>query len=229
MGSAPAPNPTWVPVTDPAHISRLNQAEASIRGILASRNCQNYFRNNCTNAAGAGALQQAFDNALVYHRPVDDNEFGSSINGTSNIAYNRRSFRIGQSMMASTLLHEMFHTCDPTIDPSDELSAENAVEACRLHTPWIDSCNPRRGGAGTPVTIVGWGFGPKQQSVDEVRIAGMSAVVTSWNFLPDNSSRVRVVAEVPASSGGGAGAGAGTEIVVINNGVSSNAVPFTIT
>ena len=228
LGGAPAPA-GWTVVTDPDHVARVAQAEASIRGVLASRNCQNYFGGTCTNGAGPTALQQAFNNATVYHRAVDDNEFGASINGTSNIAYNLRSFRIGKNMMASTLLHEMFHTCDPTLDANDELDAENAVEACRMHTPWIDTVNPRSGGAGTRVTIVGWGFGARQQAVDEVRIGGMAATIASWVFLTDNTSRVRIVAEVPASSGAGAGAGAGSDLVVINNGVSSNAIPFTIT
>jgi len=229
LGAAPAPNPTWVPVTDPAHVARVGQAQASIAGVLASRNCRNYFSSTCTNAAAANALAQAYDNAIVYHRPVDDNEFGSSITGTSNISYNLRSFRIGRAMMASTLLHEMFHTCDPTVDARDELDAENAVEACRMHTPWIDTVSPRRGGAGTRVTIVGWGFGATRGPADEVQIAGMAAPVISWDFLPDNTSRVRIVVENPAGSGAGAGAGAGSDVVVVNNGVRSNAVPFTLT
>ncbi|MGH3764775.1 MAG: eCIS core domain-containing protein [Pseudonocardiaceae bacterium] len=229
LGAAPAP-PAWDVVTNPAHIARVKQAEAVIRGVLTSPNCQNYFRGKCTKFVGANALQQAFDSAMIYHRPDDDNVFGESDYDTSDIAYNRRSFRIGHFMMASTLLHELFHTCKPTPRGVErELAAENAVEACRLYTPWIDSINPRSGGYGTRVTIVGWGFGPTQQSVDEVRIAGMGAAIVSWDFLPDNSSRVRIVAEVPGSSGGGAGAGASSDIVVINNGVPSNAVPFRVT
>jgi hypothetical protein len=153
--------------------------------------------------------------------PVDDNVFGARQRPGADIAFNLRAFRIGRFMMASTLLHEMFHTCDPTVDQNTrELNSENAVEACRLHTPWIDEVTPRRAASGTQVTIRGWGFGPIRNAVDEVRLGGIAATIVSWGFMTDTSSRVEIVIEVPA----GAGAGG---IVVINNGVASNTAVFT--
>jgi Domain of unknown function (DUF4157)/IPT/TIG domain len=221
VGAAPVPVAGWSVITDPEHLRRLGQAETIVRGVLTSRNCRNFFRDNCTNGDGINALQNAFDNAQVYFRPEDDNVFGIQSGTSHNIAYNQRSFRIGRFMMASTLLHEMFHTCDPTMDATDELEAENAVEACRLHTPWIDNINTSRGAVGSNVTITGWGFGATPGPTDSVRIGGVAAPVTSWAFLPDNSSRVRIVAEVPAGAGMGG-------VVVINNGVESNVAAFTV-
>ncbi len=220
VGTAPAPA-GWDVVTDPNHLRRLAQAEQIVRGVLASRNCQNYFRDNCTNGAGARALQQAFDNARVYLNPVDNNVFGEQSGTSPNIAFNLRAFRIGRFMMASTLLHEMFHTCDPTFDAQDELDAENAVETCRLHTPWIDVVSPRSAAVGSRITIRGWGFGPTQGSTDEVRIGGISATVVSWTFMTDNSSRVEIVAEVPAGV-------SGSGVTIVNNGVVSNFARFTV-
>ncbi|MGA1870187.1 MAG: IPT/TIG domain-containing protein [bacterium] len=208
-------------MTDPEHLRRLNQAETIVRNVVGNRNCRNYFRDNCTNGAGANALQQAFNNARIYHMPTDDNVFGAQSGTSPNIAFNLRAFRIGPNMMASTLLHEMFHTCDPNFDALDELDAENAVETCRLHTPWIDTVSPRSGAVGSRVTIRGWGFGPTRGPSDEVRIGGVTAPIVSWVFMTDNSSRVEIVAEVPA----GASAGG---VVVINNRVTSNTSRFAV-
>lgn len=218
LGAAPAPL-DWEVVTDPVHLRRLRQAEDIVRGVLTSRRCQNFFASGCRNG-NANSLQDSFDAANVYLRPFDDNIFGERT-GT-NIAFNLRAFRIGRFMMASTLLHEIFHTCDPTaVQNTRELNSENAVEACRLHTPWIDTATPRRGAPGTRVTILGWGFGPVQGPADEVLIGNVTAPVVSWDFTTDSSSRVQIVVEVPA----GAGAGG---LVVINNRVASNNVPFTV-
>ncbi|MGD8594270.1 MAG: IPT/TIG domain-containing protein, partial [Gammaproteobacteria bacterium] len=210
VGPAPAPA-GWAVVTDPAQLRRLNQAESIVRSVLPSRRCQTYFSSRC---GAPNALRDAFDNSNVYVRPLDDNVFGARTGG--NIAFNLRAFRIGRFMMASTLLHEMFHTCDPTPRATQnlrELNSENAVETCRLHTPWIDEVSPRRAAAGTRVTIRGWGFGPVRSAVDEVRIGGVPAPIVSWSFMTDASSRVEIVVEVPA----GAAAGG---ITVINNRVA---------
>jgi hypothetical protein len=127
-------------------------------------------------------------------------------------------------MMASTLFHEMFHTCDPTPTATQnlrELNAENAVETCRIYTPWIDEVFPRSAAVGSRITIRGWNFGPTQSGADEVRIGGISAPIVSWTFTTDNSSRVEIVAEVPSGAGIGG-------VTVINNGVASNNARFTV-
>ncbi|GAB3255292.1 eCIS core domain-containing protein [Chitinimonas naiadis] len=224
VGPAPAPH-GWNVITDAEHLRRLGQAEAIVRGVIGSRNCRSFFEDNCTNGQGANALQDAFDNANVYLRPGDDNVFGEGEFGGHNIAFNERAFRIGRFMMASSLLHEMFHNCDTTgagTGRAAELGAENSVEACRLHTPWIDTVSPRTGTGGDQVTIRGWGFGPVQGGSDGVTIGGVNATIVSWAFMAGTSSRVEIVAEVPA----GAGAGG---VVVTNNGVRSNAARFTAT
>lgn len=223
LGPAPAPY-GWQRVTDAKQQTRLDEAEDIVRGVVGSRNCQNYFRNNCSNAGGANTLRNAFNSARVYLRPVDDNIFGEGEFGGNRIAFNLRAYRIGRYMMASTLLHEMFHNCDPTgagTGNPAELDAENAVETCRLHTPWIDTVTPRSGAAGTRVTIRGWGFGPTQGGSDRVRIGGVNATVVSWTFMAGTSSGVEIVAEVPAGAASG-------DLVVVNNNVSSNAATFRV-
>ncbi|MCB1124985.1 MAG: DUF4157 domain-containing protein [Verrucomicrobiae bacterium] len=222
IGAAPAPA-GFALLTDPQHRRRVDQAEGIVRGLLNSRNCRNYFRDHCTDGSGANALRNAFDNARVYLLPHDDNVFGSSINGTHDIAVNLRRIRIGRYAIAHTLTHEMFHTCDPVIDPNDEIAAENANEVCRLYAPWITAVSPGRGGTGTRVTITGIGFGGGQGPADSVRIGGINARVVSWAFTGTaGSSAVRIVVEVPAGAGRGG-------VVVINNNVPSSAAPFTVT
>jgi hypothetical protein len=219
IGAAPAPT-DWEVVSDPEQLRRVGQAENIVRGVLGSRNCQNFFDTGC---GGTNALRNAFDNANVFLRPQDDNVFGER--SGNNIAFNLRAFRIGRFMLASTLLHEMFHTCDPTARADQnqrELNSENAVEACRIHTPWIDTISPRRAAAGTDVTILGWNFGPTQSSADSVQIGGVNASIVSWEFTTDTSSRVRIVATVPAGVTSGS-------VVVINNGVRSNVATIRVT
>lgn len=216
-GAAPAPVASWRTVPD-AQEARLQDAEDIVSGLLRSARCVNFFRDNCTN--GADALRNAFDNVRIYHMPADDNTFGEQSGTSNNIAYNMRAFRLGRFFMASTLLHEMFHTCDPVFDARDELDAETAVETCRLHTPFLSSVSPTSGAVGTRVTIIGWGFGPTQGRADRVLLNGVNATVVSWTFQNDSSTHV--VIEVPAGAGSG-------NLVVINNNVRSNPHHFTVT
>lgn len=223
VGAAPAPA-GWDVVTDPAHLRRLNDAEDIVRSVLTRRRCQNFFRDRCEAGFGADPLDRVFNDTEVYLIPNDDNVFGESDPAAMQMAFNLRAFRIGSWFMASTLLHEMMHCCTPA-SPSgraDELRAENAVEACRLYTPWINTVSPRAGGVGSRVTIQGWNFGPTQGSADAVRIGGVNATIVSWTFDAGTASSVTIVAEVPA----GAGAGG---VVVINNTVQSNVGRFTVT
>ncbi len=223
VGATPAPH-GWSVVTDADQLARLDQAETIVEGVVNNRNCRNFFRDNCT-TAGGGNLRNTFDTANIYLRNADDNVFGEGEVGGHNIAFNLRAYRIGRYMMASTLLHEMFHNCDPAgagTGGAAELDAENTVEACRLHTPWIDTISPRRATEGTRVTLRGWGFGPVRGSGDRVEIGGVAASVVSWEFMAGTTSRVEIVVEVPAGAGGG-------DVVVINNGVRSNTARLTVT
>jgi hypothetical protein len=224
VGPAPAPH-GWSEVTDADHLRRLTEAEAIVEQVVNNRRCQTFFTDNCTNGGGATVLRDTFDNANVYLRPVDDNVFGEGEFGGNNIAFNLRAFRIGRFMMASSLLHEMFHNCDATgagTGRAAELNAENAVERCRLHTPWIDTVRPRTAAVGAQVTIRGWNFGPQQGASDSVEIGGVAANVIRWEFMAGTSSRVEIVAEVPAGAGSGG-------LVVINNAVRSNRARLTVT
>jgi hypothetical protein len=223
VGAAPAPA-GWEVVTDPAHLRRLNEAEDIVRALLTRRRCQNFFRDNCEPGFGADPLDAVFDNTDVYLIPNDDNLFGESDRAAMQMAFNLRAFRIGKWFMASTLLHEMMHCCTPAsaIDRAGELRSENAVETCRLYTPWVNTVSPRAGSVGSRVTIRGWNLGPTRGPADAVRIGGVNASIISWTFDAGTVSTVTIVAEVPA----GAGAGG---VVVVNNTVESNVGRFTVT
>jgi hypothetical protein len=224
VGPAPAPH-GWDEVTDADHLRRLAEAEVIVEQVVNNRRCQTFFTDNCTNGGGATVLRDTFDNANVYLRPFDDNVFGEGEFGGNNLAFNLRAFRIGRFMMASSLLHEMFHNCDATgagTGRAAELNAENAVERCRLHTPWIDTVAPRTATVGAQVTIRGWNFGPQQGTSDAVEIGGVTANVIRWEFMAGTSSRVEIVAEVPAGAASGG-------LVVINNAVRSNRARLTVT
>jgi len=223
VGAAPAPA-GWEVVTDPAHLRRLNEAEDIVRSVLTRRQCQNFFRDNCEAGFGADPLNTIFNGTQVYLMPSDDNTFGESDRAARQMAFNLRAFRIGKWFLASTLLHELMHCCTPAsaVDRAGELRSENAVETCRLYTPWIDTVSPRAGAEGSRVTIQGWNFGPTRSAADAVRIGGVNASIISWTFDAGTASTVTIVAEVPA----GAGAGG---IVVVNNTVESNVGRFTVT
>lgn len=222
LGTAPAPAGLSV-VTDAEQRRRLDQAEGIVRTVVASTRCRNYFTDNCTNGAGANALQQAFNNARIYLLPQDDTNYGLQPDPNQpDIAFNLRAFRIGRYMMASTLLHEMFHTCDPTtVGQAAEQLAEDSLERCRAYTPWIESVTPGRVAAGGQITVRGVGLGSTRNAGDEVRLNGRALAVTSWAFAGDGSSAVEIVATVPA------GATSGT-LVVVNNGVRSNTASLTV-
>jgi hypothetical protein len=226
IGAAPVPEANWSLVPqDPRgedHTARLNAAENLVRRVLASRRCVNFFRNNCGLGEGDAALQNAFDQARIYFMDSDDTTYGEQSGTSRNIAYNRRAFRIGRFFMASSLLHEMFHTCDPNFDAQDEIDAETAVERCRLYTPFIEDVTPTSGAAGDRVTISGGNFGGAQGSADSVLFDGVPATIISWGFTgAAGSSEVQIVCEVPAGAATG-------PLVVVNNNVRSNARRFRI-
>ena len=227
IGAAPTPRAHWSLVPqDPDtedHRARLAGAEAIVRRVLASARCRNFFRNNCGLGEGADALRNAFNQAQIYFLDVDDDAFGATAGVTRNIAYNRRAFRIGRFFMASTLLHEMFHTCDPNFDARDEIDAETAVETCRLYTPFITDLSPTSGAVGDRVTISGSNFGGAQGPADSVQLGGVAATVVSWGFTgAAGSSTVQIVIEVPAGAVTG-------DLVIVNNNVRSNARRFVVT
>ncbi|MEL6773176.1 MAG: DUF4157 domain-containing protein [Pseudomonadota bacterium] len=227
VGAAPVPFSDWSLVpNDPSvedHTGRLAAARTIVNGVVSSRGCVNYFRDHCGRGEGASALSNAFSQAQVYFRDVDDNTYGEAGPGSRNIAYNRRAYRIGARFLAGSLLHEMLHTCNPIGDPAlEEQAAEGALDACRLYTPFIELLSRTRGSVGDVVEISGVGFGAAQGSADRVEIGGVEAEVLSWRFgsVP-GASFVVIRARIPAGAKTG-------HLVVINNNVPSNRRRFTI-
>lgn len=226
IGAGPVPRADWSVVPqDPAgedHRSRLGAAENIVRGVLASRRCVNFFRDNCGLGEGGAALQNAFNQAQVYFIDRDSNLLGEQAGTSRNIAYGRRAFRIGRFLMAGTLLHEMFHTCDPTFDARDEIDADTAVETCRLYVPFILSLSTTSGSVGDRVTITGIHFGGQSPSV-QVLFGGVPANVISRSFVtsPRLSDVQTIVSEVPAGATTG-------DLEVVNHQVRSNGRRFTV-
>jgi hypothetical protein len=90
--------------------------------------------------------------------------------------------------------------------------ASNSV-SFTINTAAIDSISPNNGLAGTQVTITGTGFGATQGN-GNVWLGTLPAIVSSW-------SDGEIIATVAAGAATG-------NAVVLQNGVMTNAVPFTI-
>ncbi|WP_340105895.1 eCIS core domain-containing protein [Rhodohalobacter sp. 8-1] len=222
LGAAAPAAANWQVVPN-SHQDRVNAALDLVGTVVNNRRCQTYFEDNCTDGRGANSLQHAYDNAVVFNLNTNDSTYGSSLNNTNDIAYNNTAYNTGRWFLASTLLHEMFHTCDPAIDAQDEIDAENAVEACRLYTPILSSVSPAIASVGDTVTLRGISFGASQGNNDKVYFNNLDAgAATSWGYAgAAGSSQGQIDIKVPA------GATSGT-IKVVNNGIASNEKPFTV-
>jgi len=224
FGTSPPSGKIEVPK---AHRPRVRAAMAILDGLAGDRRCKEFFKDNCTAGLGDTELATALSDVEIYEDPTESEQFGESDTRTAGadprkIAYNLTAFRIGRWMVASTLLHEMFHTCILGTIPDEEITAETAVEVCRLFTPFILEVSPKSGPVGTLVTIRGFEFGPSQKSVDRVTFNGVDAGTADAWVLSNADAMVRIQIRVPAGATSG-------PIVVENNGIPSNKVSFTVT
>ena len=211
IGAAPAPAlPGWTTVPDGTagedHRPLLAQAEAIVDGVSKEPPCKNFFRDQCLGGTDA-TLKTVFDNARVYHRSTTDGRAGSTQDGTSNLSYNLRAYAQGRFLLAATLLHELYHVCDPNAPANQaEITAENAVERCRIYTPLITVIEPPAAleagpgvAVGATVGIGGSGFGTVQAPGDRVTVAGVDAPIVSWGISrePGDATNV-IVIRLPA-------------------------------
>jgi hypothetical protein len=219
-GAAPAPS-DWEVVPN-EHIPRVEAAMDIISDLVHnSDRCNQYFEDNCSDGSGDLALINAFNDVNIYFKDIGGTLYGESINGTRDIAYTRTTYRIGKYLIASTLMHEMFHTCDPVLDSTDEPAAEDAAQTCRLYTPFINSITPTSAPPGSMVTIDGAGFGSSQGPADRVEFNGVDAGRANlWEYTFPTLGRIQVRVPATATSG---------SVVVFNNRVRSNAFLFTVT
>lgn len=222
LGAAAPAAANWRVVPN-NHQDRVNAALNLVGTVVNNQRCQTYFEDNCTDGRAANSLQHAYDNAVVFNLNTNDSTYGSSLNNSNDIAYNNTAYNTGRWFLASTLLHEMFHTCDPAIDAQDEIDAENAVEACRLYTPILSSVSPASASVGDMVTLQGISFGASQGSNDKVYFNNLDAgAATSWGYAgAAGSSQGQIQITVPAGATSGV-------IKVVNNGIASNEKPFTV-
>ena len=223
IGPAPAPAIFQPVPQDPKgedHRARLAEAEKLVAAAVKSPRCTNYFSGKCSSGEGDAALKNAFEQARIYYLGDDKDNLGMQDGNSRNIAYSAETYRVGRFFLASTLLHEMFHTCDPSRDASDEIDAENALEQCGLFTPYIMLITPDKAKAGDEIAIEGVGIGSAQGKGDRVTVGGQIAAIKSWGYEDDTGiATVRVT--VPAGTKSG-------DVVVINNNVRSNASSITI-
>jgi hypothetical protein len=188
---------------------------------LKAKRCRDYFEEKCKDGA-ADSAQKAFDRAIVYYAP-DAVEFGLS-KEPNIVAYNKLAFKIGRWEIASTLLHELFHTCDPDKDAMDEIVAEGATEMCGFYTPWLVEASPDEPFVGDPVTVRGMAIGQKQDANHYLQIGRVKITdYDEWQQGTGPRSDIVVKFKVPETMIRPGGGEKNFDIVAVNHGVRSNA------
>lgn len=200
------------------HYREVNRALALVQRAIRGEKCRNYFRDKCTNGT-LDSAQNAVDNAIVYYLPDHTGRFGLS-DLPNIIAYNRYAYDVGRWEIAATLLHEMFHTCDTTIDNMDEILAEGSNEACGFYSPWILDASPLEVTVGDTVDVSGFGLGPVQDADHYLELGGDK--ITSYNsWAQTTDSDIAASFDIPASAGPSF-ISHDLDLVAVNNGVRSN-------
>jgi hypothetical protein len=196
------------------HLARVRAAVAILHQKVRSPRLITYFRDNAPGGT-LSTLQQVSNRARVWELRTEGSQ-GMAIEGGNDMAYDTLMYRIGRWQIAATLLHEMGHLASFA---TEEL-CERAIDAGNVYAPFIQSVQPRQAAPGEQVTIRGMSFGPRQESTDRVTFGGMDAGrVPTWEWQHAGGGTIQ--ARVPAGATGG-------PIVVENNRIPSNAVPFRV-
>ena len=124
--------------------------------------------------------------------------------------------------IAATLLHEMFHTCDMSVDDMDEILAEKATETCGFYAPWITKISPASLDVGDTLKLRGYQFGQKQDADHYVRMGGTRITDYKRWEQPKGASSVRVEFEVPKPVNDNYFLSKDAETAVVNHGHDSN-------
>lgn len=211
-----------------AHISRVEKALDKIGEMVKGKNCKTYFKDNCTADGGAKLkrAQNAFDNANVYFRNDETDTLGASLTRNADtddrvIAYNKKTYNLGFWYIASTLTHEMFHTCILGAIANEEVVAEKAAEACRFYTPLLSGISPASAAPGDVVTLEGFNLGPLQDANHKLFLNGKHIKADSW-VIDAGASSNTIKFTIPAGAKSG-------EVHIENHNVKSAAKKLTIT
>lgn len=210
----------------------VTRALGLVERAIKARRCRDFFRDSCS----GGALDSAtktFDAATVYYLPDKTNRFGlSDIRKVAAdphvVAYNQKAFDIGRWEVAATLLHELFHTCDMSVDDMDEILAEKATEACGFYAPWITKASPDKVRVGDTITLKGFQFGQTQDADHRVEMGGVPITAYDTWAQPKGASAVTVAFKVPEGVMADPGVAKAVELVVVNHGTRSNAKSVTV-
>ena len=208
------------------HRATVQKALDTIENAIKAKRCKDFFKDKCTGGTAASA-KSTFDASTVYYLADHTTRFGlSDIRKVAAdahvVAYNQYAFDVGHWEIAATLLHEMFHTCDMSVDDMDEILAEEAAETCGFYAPWITKINPSTLKVGDTLKIQGYQFGQKQDAVHYVKMGGVDISSYKRWEQPKGASSVHVEFEVPKSVNSDPALSKRVETAVINHGVESN-------
>jgi hypothetical protein len=208
------------------HRDTVQKALDLIDTALKAKRCKDFFKDKCTGGTAATA-QSTFSASTVYYLADHTTRFGlSDIRKVAAdphvVAYNQYAYDVGRWEIAATLLHEMFHTCDMSVDDMDEILAEKATETCGFYAPWITKISPTSLDVGDTLKLQGYQFGQKQDADHYVRMGGTRITDYKHWEQPKGASSVRVEFEVPKSVNDNYFLSRDVETAVVNHGHDSN-------
>jgi len=207
------------------HRPTVQKALNIIEKALTAKRCRDFFKDKCSGGA-LDSAKKAFDGATVFFKSDKTNEFGLSDTRNSaadprTVAYNQRAFDIGRWEIATTLTHEMFHTCILGAIANEEIVAEQAAETCGFYSPWVLSALPKKLKVGDTLSISGFQLSANQDAEHFIEMGGQSiANYDQWE-QPAGGSSVEVKFKVPAAVLP-AGMAADVPVVAVNHGIRSN-------
>lgn len=208
------------------HHARVNAALELIDKALNARRCRDFFADNCTGGVATSA-RDTFNAATVYYLDDHSERFGlSDIRSVAAdphvVAYNDYAYDISHWEIASTLLHELFHTCDMVEDNLDEVLAETSTETCGFYSPWILEASPTQLDVGDTMSLRGFQFGLTQDSDHHIEMGGVDiASYDRWEF-DRSASWVNVEFEVPEAVNTNFFWSKDVDLVAVNHGTRSN-------
>ncbi|MET0179940.1 MAG: DUF4157 domain-containing protein [Novosphingobium sp.] len=208
------------------HKVNVQRALDLIDKALKAQRCQDFFKDTCT-AGAADTARKTFDAATIYFLSDRTSRFGLSNvrNAPADphvVAYNRQAYDIGRWEVAATLLHEMFHTCDMSVDDLDEIVAEQATETCGFYAPWILSAVPDELDVGDTITVQGYQFGQAQDADHYVEMDGTAITSYARWEQAKGASVVTIEFRVPSSVNDNLFFAKDVDLTVVNHGHNSN-------
>ncbi len=214
VGAGASPDAGWQPV--PAtHQKRVESAVNEIDDMAdTNTRLKNYFKHHAPGGTDK-TLEDVNKKAKVWEMKKEGG-LGESFEGGSDMAYDTFMYRVGKWQLIATLLHEMGHLAK---FPTEE-ECEQAQDAAYVYAPWIQSIAPKHAAVGTEVTIKGISFGPSQGPLDKVMFGDVEAgAATSWKWTHTEQGVIKITVPAGAKTG---------PVVIVNNNVRSNEVPFTV-